>query len=80
MNQVQVEYYALFREQAGCNNEVLETPAATVGQLYEQLRTKHGFSLDANQLKVAVNEEFAEWSTEIKDGDSVVFIPPVAGG
>lgn len=80
MNEVQVEYYALFREQSGCNNEVLQTPAVTVGELYEQLRTKHGFSLDANQLKVAVNEEFAEWSTIIKDGDSVVFIPPVAGG
>ena len=80
MNEVQVEYYALFREQAGRNNEVLKTQAATVGELYTQLQTKHGFSLDAAQLKVAVNEEFAEWSTEIKDGDSVVFIPPVAGG
>ena len=80
MNEVQVEYYALFREQAGCNNEVLKTPAATVRELYAQLQTKHGFSLDEKQLKVAVNKEFAEWSTEIKNGDSVVFIPPVAGG
>lgn len=80
MNQIQVEYYALFREQAGCNNEVLETPAATVAELYEQLQTRYGFSMDANQLKVAINEEFAEWSAEINDGDSVVFIPPVAGG
>ena len=80
MNEVQIEYYALFREQAGRHNEVLKTPAATVRELYEQLQSRHGFSLDASQLKVAVNEEFAEWTTEIKDGDSVVFIPPVAGG
>jgi molybdopterin converting factor small subunit len=29
---------------------------------------------------VAINAEFRDWQSPLKDGDSVVFIPPVAGG
>jgi molybdopterin converting factor small subunit len=32
------------------------------------------------QLKVAVNSEFTDWSRRLSAGDAVVFIPPVAGG
>ena len=32
------------------------------------------------QLKVAVNSEFSDWSRPLSAGDAVVFIPPVAGG
>ena len=28
----------------------------------------------------SANEEFAAWDTALRDGDQVVFIPPVAGG
>jgi len=31
-------------------------------------------------LKVAVNTEFSDWSRRLISGDTVVFIPPVAGG
>jgi molybdopterin converting factor small subunit len=31
-------------------------------------------------LRVAVNDEFADWSQPLAAGDRVVFIPPVAGG
>jgi molybdopterin converting factor small subunit len=31
-------------------------------------------------LRVAVNDEFCEWSAPLQPGDRVVFIPPVAGG
>jgi len=27
-----------------------------------------------------VNDEFCDWETPLRDGDLVVFIPPVAGG
>jgi len=29
---------------------------------------------------VAINEDFSDWNTPLKDGDELVFIPPVAGG
>jgi molybdopterin converting factor small subunit len=31
-------------------------------------------------LRVAVNEEFVDWSRPLESGDRIVFIPPVAGG
>jgi molybdopterin converting factor small subunit len=31
-------------------------------------------------LRVAVNDEFRDWTVPLASGDRVVFIPPVAGG
>lgn len=78
--QLKVQYYALMREQAGRSEETLETRAATPGDLYSELQARYGFTLPREQLKVAVNSEFAPWSRRLAAGDSVVFIPPVAGG
>ena len=54
--------------------------AATPRELYAELRARHGFSLSADSLKVAVNERFGDWQQALVDGDTVVFVPPVAGG
>jgi molybdopterin converting factor small subunit len=48
--------------------------------LYDELRASRGFSLAADALKVAVNAEFSAWDRPLRDGDTIVFIPPVAGG
>ena len=75
-----VQYFALLREQAGRSQETLETQAATPADLYAELRARHPFTLSREQLKVAVNGDFSDWSRRLAAGDSVVFIPPVAGG
>jgi molybdopterin-guanine dinucleotide biosynthesis protein A len=77
---IKVQYYALLREQAGRSDEALETSARTPRELYEELKARHPFSLAPEMLRVAVNAEFGEWTQSLADGDSVVFIPPVAGG
>jgi molybdopterin converting factor subunit 1 len=78
--ELSVQYFALLREQAGRSEETLATVAATPADLFAELQTRHGFSLTRDQLKVAVNGEFSDWSRRLAAGDSVVFIPPVAGG
>jgi molybdenum cofactor guanylyltransferase len=78
--QLKIQYYALMREQAGRSEETVETAAATPAALYAELKARHGFTLTAEQLKVAVNSEFAPWTQRLAAGDAVVFIPPVAGG
>lgn len=78
--QVKIQYYALMREQAGRSEETLETSAATPADLYAELAARHGFTLSREQLKVAVNSEFSDWSRKLAANDAVVFIPPVAGG
>ena len=77
---IQVRYFALLREERGLGEETVKTSAASVGELYVFLQKKYGLSLKPGVLKVAVNGEFKSWESCLADGDSVVFIPPVAGG
>ncbi len=77
---IRVQYFALLREQAGCSDETVETQARTPGELFDELRQRHPFTLGREMLKVAVNAEFGQWDQPLVSGDSVVFIPPVAGG
>lgn len=77
---INVQYYALLREQAGRSSESLLTAAATPRDLYLELKARYPFSLAPEMLRVAVNSEFGDWGQPLRDGDSVVFIPPVAGG
>ncbi|WP_426703093.1 MoaD/ThiS family protein [Rhodanobacter sp. Col0626] len=80
MTQVTLQYYAQLREQAGTSSESWNTVAKSLRALYEELRAHHGFSLPADDLKVAVNARFSDWDRAPGDGDTIVFIPPVAGG
>lgn len=75
-----VNYFAFFREQRGLSSEHCSTEAATLHELYEELKRKHGFALSHAGLKVAKNNEFASWDTPVESGDEIAFIPPVAGG
>jgi molybdenum cofactor guanylyltransferase len=78
--QLKVQYYALLREQAGRRDDTIETQARNPRELYEELRKRRGLSLSTDMLRVAVNSEFGSWTQPLQDGDTVVFIPPVAGG
>ncbi|MCY4481689.1 MAG: MoaD/ThiS family protein [Spirochaetaceae bacterium] len=78
--EVRVSYFALLRDEAGCDEERVVTASATAGELYAELSDRYRFSLPPERLRVAVNAGFADWETALADGDLVVFIPPVAGG
>ena len=77
---VTVQYFALLREQAGCSIESVRSTARTPAQLYAELASRHPFTLPKEMLKVAINAEFGDWTQPLSEGDTVVFIPPVAGG
>jgi len=77
---VHLEYYALLREQRGADRETIVTDLSTCGELYDSLCEAHGFTPAKEQLRVARNESFADFSDPISDGDTIVFITPVAGG
>ncbi len=78
--QLKIQYFAVFREQRGLSAETLASDAATPGELYAQLRARHNFTLDVSMVRTAVNGSFAPMERRLSNGDSVVFIPPVAGG
>jgi len=77
---IHLEYFASLREQRGLANETIATTDPDARALYTSLRERHGFSLSAEHLRVAVNDDFCDWDRPLSDGDRVVFLPPVAGG
>ncbi|MEE8308629.1 MAG: MoaD/ThiS family protein [Gammaproteobacteria bacterium] len=80
MATVTVRYFAAFREQAGHDQELIDTDHATAGDLFLELAQRHGFLDPTSRCKVAINDELTSWDAALKEGDQVLFFPPVAGG
>lgn len=78
--QITVQYFALFRERVGLSEEMIDSMAATAAELFEDCQSRHPGLESFSTMKVAINDELAEWSTPISDQDRVLFFPPVAGG
>lgn len=78
--QLQIRFFAVLREQAGCSTLKLATTARTSAELYAELQKSHALTFPANLLRVSVNERYGEMQTPLTTGDRIVFIPPVAGG
>lgn len=80
MKSVKVQYFALFREKAGVHEQFLSSHSETLRDLYTEVSRLNGFDLPVEMIQVAVNDEFSRLDQSLRDGDRVVFIPPVAGG
>jgi molybdopterin converting factor subunit 1 len=80
MKTLTTEYFAVFREQAGLSEERIESAAATAAELFVECAGRHGFADPRDRCKVAINDELAAWDAPLRDGDHVLFFPPVAGG
>ncbi len=77
---ITVRYFALFRENAGTGEEQIDSDARTAGDLFVELKDRHGSSEPLGHCKVAINDEMADWDAPLNDGDTVLLFPPVAGG
>ncbi len=80
MIKISIRYFAILREQRGVSHELLTTTAITPESLYQELRGRYNFTLAGERIRAAVNSEFVAADTVLRDGDEIVFIPPVAGG
>lgn len=79
-----VLYFAWVRERIGLPRETVQTGAATVADLIAELRAREArydmaFS-DLDALRVAVDQELAEWDTPLAGAREVAFFPPMTGG
>ncbi len=75
-----VRYFALFREQTGCSSESVEWQGGTAAELFQTMAGEHSDLQAEAAALVAINDEMAGWTTVLKEGDEVLFFPPVAGG
>ena len=79
---VKVLYFAHLKSITRQEEETVELPwhSSTVLSLMDLLKQKYKDFLDPKYLAIAVNETYADSKTKLKEGDTVCFIPPVAGG
>lgn len=79
-----VLYFAWVRERIGLPKERVETDAATVMDLVEQLRAREeryaAAFADLTALRVAVDQQLTEFDAPLKDAREVAFFPPMTGG
>ncbi len=79
-----VLYFAWVRERIGRPKDVVETQAATVMDLVEELRGREvryeaAFS-DLSALRVAVDQELTDFDAPLTNAREVAFFPPMTGG
>lgn len=79
---VKVLYFASFRERLGRDEESRPLPeGARVRELWASLVEEvPQFAAFRAMPPAAVNREYADAATTLRDGDEVAFLPPVAGG
>ncbi|HEY6843391.1 MAG TPA: molybdopterin converting factor subunit 1 [Thermoanaerobaculia bacterium] len=79
---VRLLYFAVLRDIVGRSEEVVELPEGTRAiEIWSRLRDKHAqLARYERPPMTAVNEEYVDASSALRDGDEVAFIPPVAGG
>ncbi|QPH52446.1 molybdopterin converting factor subunit 1 [Pontivivens ytuae] len=81
---MRVLYFAWLRERIGVPREEVETSAATVAELVEELRGREdryalAFS-DLAAVRVAVDQEMTTLDAPLAGVREVAFFPPMTGG
>ncbi|MDI3336854.1 molybdopterin converting factor subunit 1 [Defluviimonas aestuarii] len=81
---IDVLYFAWVRERIGVPRERIETSAATVADLVEELKAREdryaAAFADTSALRVALDQELTEFSAPLAGVREVAFFPPMTGG
>jgi molybdopterin synthase sulfur carrier subunit len=81
---VTIKYFASIREALGRGSEQIETGAATLGSLRDELLARspgHADSLARGKaVRMALNQVMSDEAAALSDGCEVAFFPPVTGG
>lgn len=79
-----VLYFAWVRERIGHPKDQLESSAATVRELVEELRGREeryaAAFADLSALRVAVDQELTDFDAPLGGAREVAFFPPMTGG
>ena len=77
-------YFAWLRERIGRPRDVVDAPPATVMDLVEDLRGREeryaAAFADLSALRVAVDQELADFDAPLAGAREVAFFPPMTGG
>lgn len=82
--QIDILYFAWVRERIGLPRERVETEAATVADLVAELASREeryavAFA-DLAALRVALDQELADFAAPLEGVREIAFFPPMTGG
>ncbi len=81
---IELRYFAWLRERIGTGRETVQTEARTVAELVAQLAAMdEGHALafaDLKSLRVALDQELADFDAPLAGVREVAFFPPMTGG
>lgn len=80
---VKVLFFSVLRDVVGADRLDREVPegGARLGDLVVSLAEDYpGLAAWQGRLLLAVNENYADAGTELRDGDEIALMPPVQGG
>ena len=81
---IEVLYFAWLRERIGERSERIETGAATVSELVEELKARseaHALAFsDMASVRVALDQELTDMNAALAGVREVAFFPPMTGG
>lgn len=82
--QINVVYFAWVRERIGQGAEVVDTSAATVADLVEELKQREdryaAAFADVTALRVAIDQDLTDFDAPLAGAREVAFFPPMTGG
>ncbi len=79
---VHLRFFSMYRDVVGKTSLSIQMPEnSTLNELIEELITKFPrLRAYKDTIILAVNRDFADLGTKLKDGDEVALMPPVGGG
>jgi molybdopterin synthase sulfur carrier subunit len=81
---LEIRYFAWLRERVGTASEQVETDAATIGDLIDELRARdegyaYAFS-DTASIRAAIDQQLVAMDAPLAGAREVAFFPPMTGG
>jgi molybdopterin synthase sulfur carrier subunit len=73
---ITVRFFASLREQVGVDVTRVEVFAGGVESVWAETTGRE----PDRHVRVAINQQYADWDSPVTDGDEVAFFPPVTGG
>lgn len=76
---ITVRYFASLRDRMGCADEVVEMDGVSVSVSEVWAKATDGQDMPESTL-IAINMDYTDANSLLKDGDELAFFPPVTGG
>ena len=84
MKTITIRYFASIREALGTGRETVQSSAATIETLRDELIARGGIHAEVlargKAVRIALNQIMSSESAELVDGAELAFFPPVTGG